>query len=56
MELATKSVFGGGLSATAFTCESAVSLVAPDGFRLEVYQVIFSNTSDSALQAGIGGS
>lgn len=56
MELAIKDIFGNGLAATTFTCESAVSLATPAGFRFEVYQVIFSNTGDAALQAGIGGS
>jgi len=46
---------GGSLSATSFTCESAVSLVAPAGFELEVYQIIFSNTSAALIQAGYGG-
>lgn len=55
MELALRDSFGGGISATSFTCDSLASLVVPDGFRLEVYQVIFSNTSDSVIQAGIGG-
>ena len=47
---------GGGLSATSFTCESAVSLTVPDGHRLEIYQVIFSNTGDTIISGGIGGS
>lgn len=51
-----KASLGGSISATSFTCESAVSLVAPSGFHLEVYQIIFANTSASLVQAGYGGS
>ena len=55
LELAVYDLFGGGITATSFTCDSNVTLVPPDGFRMEIYQVIFSNTSDSAIEAGIGG-
>lgn len=47
--------FGGALGATSFTCESAVSLTVPAGFRLEVYQIIFSNTGDVTVSGGYGG-
>lgn len=55
LELAVHDLFGGGITATSFTCDSNASLVPPDGFRLEIYQVIFSNTGANDLQAGVGG-
>jgi len=55
VELAVHDVFGGGITATSFTCDSNASLVPPAGFRMEIYQVIFSNTGLFQIQAGIGG-
>lgn len=55
MELALRDSFGGGMGITSFTCDSACSLVAPAGFRLEVYQVIISNTGTTLIDSVVGG-